>query len=81
MYGMLLNCTLKNGENGKFYIYFITIEKKRTSLGQKAGLDVEYGKKKRGDEKVHSCTVHHFLLSFSPKVMALETKGSEKKSA
>lgn len=28
---------------------------------------------------MHSCTVHHFLLSFSPKVMALETKGSEKK--
>lgn len=28
---------------------------------------------------MHSCIVHHFLLSFSPKVMALEIKGSEKK--
>lgn len=52
MYGMLLNCTPKNGENGKFYIYFITIEKKKKeSLGQKTGFDVEYGKKKEGMKK------------------------------
>ena len=50
MYGMLLNCTPENGENGKFYIYFITIEKKE-SLGQKTGFDVEHGKKKEGTKK------------------------------
>lgn len=78
MYGMLLNCTPENGENGKFYIYFITIEKKRIP-GTENWVRCRAWEKERGDEKVHSCIVHHFLLSFSPKVMALETKGSEKK--
>lgn len=61
MYGMLLNCTPKNGENGKFYIYFITIEKKKESLGQKAGFDVEYGKKKEGMKK---CIAVQFTTSY-----------------
>lgn len=31
-------CTPKNGENGKFYVHFITIEKKKNPWDRKLGL-------------------------------------------
>ena len=81
MYGMLLNCTPKNEENGKFYVHFITIEKKKESLGQKTGFDVEYGKKKEGLKK---CIAVYLISSYFhsvPRLWLWKSRVLKKKSA
>ena len=58
MYGTLLYCTLKNGENYLFYNNW-----KKRIPGTENWVWCRVWGKKRGAEKVYSCVFHLFLLS------------------